>query len=81
MGMSIGAWVEKSLEYAINNPSIIVDGISYGSLRDRMNVLERKMELLVKEYEDRHPVVKSTAPLTHTGRMAAGMTTEGVSQN
>jgi hypothetical protein len=81
MGMSIGAWVEKSLQYAINNPSVIVDEISYGSLRDRINSLEKKMEMLVKDYEERHPVAKSASPLTHTGRIAAEIASVEASRN
>lgn len=79
MGMSIGAWVERSLQYAANNPTMIMEGTTNASLRERVNALETKMEFLLKDYYDTHPSSKSTTPLTHTGRIAAGISPDGVS--
>jgi hypothetical protein len=81
MGMSIGAWVEKCLQYTAKNPSIIMEGNNYITLFEKINTLETKMEFLMKDYHERRPVAKSTAPLTHTGRIAAGITHDALSQN
>jgi hypothetical protein len=73
MGMSIGAWVEKALQHAVNNPSIVTGDRDYVILLERINRLETKMEFLLKDYNDRHRIVESNIPVTHTGRLAAEM--------
>jgi hypothetical protein len=74
-GMTIGAWVEKALLYAINNPAAVNGGADLPqTVVERLRKCETMLGFLIDDYYDRHPGARpQPQAITHTRRIAESL--------
>jgi hypothetical protein len=72
-GMTIGTWVERVLSSAANNVKD-TSNTTEDNFSTRLNRVETMLNFIMHDYYERHPEARPQAtPITHTGRIAAGL--------
>jgi uncharacterized membrane-anchored protein len=72
-GMTIGAWVEKTLLSSAKNVRD-TSNTTEDNLSTRLKRVETMLAFIMDDYYERHPEARPHAtPITHTGRIAAGL--------